>query len=66
MDMGTGTGHGVRNVDGPAGTLWCNRCGQPVRLEGDADAPVVLRKAVHAATGSETGVLDGHIAAPID
>jgi hypothetical protein len=45
---------------------WCNRCGQPVLLEGDDDAPVALRKALHAATGAEKGAPDGHIAAPID
>jgi hypothetical protein len=48
-----------------AGTgLQCSKCDEPVRLEGDAVLPE-LRKAVHAATGSETGD-DGHLAAPID
>jgi hypothetical protein len=65
MDMETGTGHAVRNVDGPAETLWCRRCGESVRLDGSPLVPEQMRKAVHAATGSETGP-DGHVAAPTD
>jgi hypothetical protein len=64
MDMGTGTGHDVRNVDGPAETLRCRRCGEPVRLDGSPLVPEQMRKAVHVASGSETGG-DGHLAAPI-
>lgn len=45
----------------PPGQLWCRRCGLPVTVTGpDPD----LAKAVHTATGSETGPPGGHLAAP--
>ena len=52
-----------------AGTsLWCRYCDEPVMLLGQPGTDSLfpsLRKAVHAATGSETGP-DGHVAAPMD
>jgi hypothetical protein len=45
---------------------WCRHCGQPVRIDGGDDKPIRLRKAVHAATGLERGLPEGHLAAPID
>lgn len=39
----------------------CRRCGQPIRLTGEQ----WIGRAVHTATGSETGQ-DGHLVAPID
>lgn len=64
MDMETGTGHGVRDIDGPVSILRCRQCEDPVRLEGNPLVPPQLRKAVHAETGRETGA-DGHLAAPV-
>jgi hypothetical protein len=34
---------------------WCKLCKEPVRLKGSARLPLSMRKAVHAATGSEPG-----------
>lgn len=42
---------------------WCRRCGKRVTVTGDDPQ---LGKAVHTATGSETGAPDGHLAAPMD
>lgn len=50
MDTGTAAATGT----------WCRACGQPARVEGDAE----LGRAVHARTGQETGP-DGHLCAPI-
>jgi hypothetical protein len=44
---------------------WCRRCREPVSVIGAASLPPALRRGVHAATGSETGGPDGHLAAPI-
>jgi hypothetical protein len=48
-----------------AAVLWCSRCGQPVKLADGDGIEDEYRKAVHAATGRETGP-DGHLAAPVD
>jgi hypothetical protein len=49
---------------------WCKLCKEPVRLKGPARLPLSMRKAVHAATGSEAGPgyggEDGHAAVPTD
>jgi hypothetical protein len=50
-------------VEGTAVALWCRWCGKRVRLAGDGEPE--MRKAVHSASGRETGE-DGHIAAPQD
>jgi hypothetical protein len=49
-----------------AADLWCSRCGQPARLTGGPDPglPDDFRRAVHAATGQETGPY-GHVADPV-
>lgn len=51
----------------PATGTWCRLCKEPVRLEGPGWL-AELRKAVHAATGEETGPGYGedgwHVAAP--
>jgi hypothetical protein len=41
--------------------LWCRRCGKPVRPDDGPDGT----RAVHTASGEETGT-DGHHAAPVD
>lgn len=50
-------------------SFWCKACGQPVRLTGSTLWPD-FRKAVHAATGEETGPGYGedgrHAAQPTD
>ena len=48
----------------PGAGLWCNHCGEAVRLEGDEDEEPLLRRAVHARSGLERGEF-GHVAAPI-
>jgi hypothetical protein len=44
---------------------WCSRCGRRARLEGPADLPRTLRKAVHDFTNQEKGP-DGHLMVPVD
>jgi hypothetical protein len=53
-------------TEAQAAGWWCRRCGQPVRLEGGEAVEEGYRKAVHAATGLETGGPEGHLAAPVD
>ena len=52
---------------------WCKLCKEPVRLKGSTRLPLSMRKAVHAATGSEVGPgyggedgKDSHTAVPTD
>lgn len=52
--------------DGTGAPLWCRRCGQPARRDGDGDEDPQLRRAVHAATGDERGGPEGHLVAPVD
>jgi len=52
--------------EGTDEALWCRRCGQPARRDGDADEDPLVRRAVHAATGDERGAPDGHLVAPVD
>jgi hypothetical protein len=49
---------------GDAAARWCKRCGQPVELTGGALLEGEFRKAVHAATGQETGEY-GHRVIPV-
>lgn len=51
-------------------SYWCRKCKEPVRLSGGAGVWPSLRRAVHEATGEETGPGHGedgtHTAAPTD
>lgn len=44
---------------------WCRWCNEPVTVAGDAAISPNFSKAVHAASGLETGP-DGYLATPID
>jgi len=48
-------------AEAPRGTHACRQCREPVTIVGDLQ----WGKAVHTATGQETGS-GGHVAAPVD
>jgi len=55
------TAAGIKSATLPRAGRVCRKCREPVTVQGDPQ----WGKAVHTATGKETGP-GGHVAAPID